>query len=73
MTQQKLKSAATAHYKKYNMSVIVLLLIVSISVAALFLAAFIWSVKKGQFDDEYAPPLRMLFDDKPADDTNTLL
>lgn len=45
------------------MSVIFLLLIVSITVAALFLAAFIWNVKNGQYDDEAAAPLRMLFDD----------
>ncbi|MDE3237027.1 MAG: cbb3-type cytochrome oxidase assembly protein CcoS [Bacteroidota bacterium] len=45
------------------MSVIILLLIASISVAALFLAAFIWSVKTGQYDDEASPPVRMLFDD----------
>jgi cbb3-type cytochrome oxidase maturation protein len=47
------------------MSVIILLLLVSISVAAVFLAAFIWSVKSGQYDDEASPPIRMLFDDKP--------
>ncbi|MGE5106104.1 MAG: cbb3-type cytochrome oxidase assembly protein CcoS [Sphingobacteriales bacterium] len=47
------------------MSVIVVLLLASISVAALFLAAFIWSVKKGQFDDDYSPPRRILFDDTP--------
>jgi cbb3-type cytochrome oxidase maturation protein len=47
------------------MSVIILLLLVSISVATLFLAAFIWSVKSGQYDDEASPPMRMLFDDKP--------
>ena len=47
------------------MSVIVLLLIASITVACLFLAAFIWSVKTGQYDDEASAPLRMLFDDKP--------
>lgn len=47
------------------MSVIILLLIASISIAALFLAAFIWSVKSGQYDDEASPPMRMLFDDKP--------
>lgn len=47
------------------MSVIIVLLIVSISVASLFLAAFIWSVKTGQYDDEASPPLRMLFEDKP--------
>ncbi len=33
------------------MSVIFLLLIVSITVAGLFLAAFIWNVKNGQYDD----------------------
>ncbi len=47
------------------MSVIILLLIASISIAALFLAAFIWSVKSGQYDDEASPPMRILFDDKP--------
>ena len=48
------------------MSVIILLLVASITVASLFLAAFIWSVKNGQYDDEESPPLRMLFEDKPA-------
>ncbi|MDB5211474.1 MAG: ccoS [Sediminibacterium sp.] len=46
------------------MSAIILLLIVSISVASLFLLAFIWSVKNGQYDDEVSPPMRMLFDNK---------
>lgn len=45
------------------MSVIILLLIISISVAALFLAAFIWSVKNGQYEDEVAPAVRILFED----------
>lgn len=45
------------------MSVIIILLIASISVAALFLAAFIWSVNSGQYDDEISPPMRMLIDD----------
>jgi cbb3-type cytochrome oxidase maturation protein len=48
------------------MSVIILLLIASISVAGLFLGAFIWSVKTGQYDDEETPSVRMLFDDKPT-------
>ncbi|HCT22500.1 MAG: cbb3-type cytochrome oxidase assembly protein CcoS [Chitinophagaceae bacterium] len=46
------------------MSVIIVLLLASISVAGLFLAAFIWSVKNGQYDDEASPPVRILFDDK---------
>ena len=44
------------------MSAIVILLIASISVAGLFLGAFIWSVRNGQFDDEFSPPQRILFD-----------
>jgi len=48
------------------MSVLIILIAVSILVAGGFLAAFIWSVKKGQFDDDYTPSVRMLFDDKPA-------
>ena len=45
------------------MNVIILLLIASISVAAVFLGAFLWGVKNHQFDDNYAPPQRILFDD----------
>ncbi len=48
------------------MGVILMLLLASIVVAAFFLFGFIWSVKKGQFDDQKSPPLRMLFDDKPV-------
>jgi cbb3-type cytochrome oxidase maturation protein len=47
-----------------GMSVIILLLIASISIAGLFLLAFIWNVKNGQYDDETAPAIRILFDDK---------
>ena len=36
---------------------------VSICVALLFLGAFIWSVKSGQYDDEKSPPMRILFED----------
>jgi cbb3-type cytochrome oxidase maturation protein len=46
------------------MSAIILLLFASISVAAVFLGAFLWSVSSGQYDDEDSPPLRMLFDNK---------
>jgi cbb3-type cytochrome oxidase maturation protein len=53
------------------MSVIVVLLIASVSVAALFLCAFLWSVKTGQLDDDSSPASRILFDDKPSSGTNT--
>jgi len=50
------------------MSVIIVLIGFSLLVAIVFLAAFIWSVKNGQYEDDYTPSVRILFDDeKPAD------
>ncbi len=46
------------------MSVIYLLLTISIIVALVFLFAFFYSVKSGQYDDTYTPSVRMLFDDE---------
>lgn len=46
------------------MSIIFLLILVSLVVAVLFLAAFFWAVRSGQYDDDYTPSIRMLFDDK---------
>ena len=46
------------------MSVIYLLITVSIFVAVFFLIAFIKAVKSGQYDDDYTPSVRMLFDDE---------
>jgi len=48
------------------MSVIIILIAASILIAGGFLIAFLWSVKNGQFDDDYTPSVRMLFDDKPS-------
>ncbi|GAB2764550.1 cbb3-type cytochrome oxidase assembly protein CcoS [Salinimicrobium soli] len=46
------------------MSVIYLLLTISIIVAVGFFIAFILAVKNGQFDDDYTPSVRMLFEDE---------
>ena len=46
------------------MSVIYILITVSICVAVFFLFAFIKAVKSGQYDDDYTPSVRMLFDDE---------
>ncbi|MGL2967154.1 cbb3-type cytochrome oxidase assembly protein CcoS [Flavobacterium sp. XGLA_31] len=46
------------------MSVIYLLISISIVVAAVFLYAFLRAVKTGQYDDDYTPSVRMLFDDE---------
>lgn len=53
------------------MSVIILLIGASILVAAGFLVAFIFSVKNGQFEDDYTPGVRMLFDDRKANNHST--
>ena len=53
------------------MSVIFLLIGISILVAGSFLTAFLWSVKTGQYDDDYTPSVRMLFDDELTPDTST--
>ncbi len=46
------------------MSVIYLLISISIIVAVGFFFAFIRAVKSGQYDDDYTPSVRMLFDDE---------
>lgn len=48
------------------MSVIVILILVSLTVAGVFLAAFIWAVRSGQFEDTGTPPLRILMEESPA-------
>lgn len=50
------------------MNVIYGLLAISILVALVFFGLFIFSVKKGQFDDDYTPSVRMLFDDELVKD-----
>jgi len=47
-------------------SALFILIAISIVVAGCFLAAFLWSVKTGQYDDDYTPSVRMLFDDNES-------
>ena len=46
------------------MGIIYLMLIVSLIVALFFLGFFFWAAKNGQFDDDYAPSVRILFDEE---------
>ncbi len=61
------------------MNVIIILISVSLLVAIGFLISFFWAVKSGQYDDDYTPSVRMLFDNEPtknettADKKNTVL
>lgn len=45
------------------MNIFYLLIGVSLFAALIFLGAFIWAVKNGQFDDNKTPSIRILFDD----------
>jgi len=52
-------------------SALFLLIGISIVVAGAFLTAFLWSVKNGQYDDDYTPSVRVLFDDELPNDDST--
>ena len=51
------------------MSVIFLLISASTFVAGIFLVAFLWAVRSGQYDDDRSPAVRILSDDTPSDAT----
>ena len=48
------------------MSIIIITAVCSLLIAAVFLAALIWGIKNGQYDDDFSPPNRILFDDNKA-------
>lgn len=50
------------------MNILYLLIGVSLFAALIFLVLFIWAVKSGQYEDNYTPSVRILFDDEPLDD-----
>jgi cbb3-type cytochrome oxidase maturation protein len=50
------------------MSAIFFLIILSIVIALGFLFVFFWAVRSGQFDDDYTPSVRILFDDETISD-----
>jgi cbb3-type cytochrome oxidase maturation protein len=51
------------------MIIIILLIGISLTIAVIFLAIFLWNMRSGQYDDTYTPSIRMLFDGKPTRDT----
>ena len=54
------------------MEIIFILIVVSLIIAIGFLAAFIWAIKSGQYDDDYTPSVRILFDDeKQTENSNS--
>ncbi|WP_458629261.1 cbb3-type cytochrome oxidase assembly protein CcoS [Winogradskyella sp. PC D3.3] len=54
------------------MSVIYILLSVSVVIGVAFFVIFIMAVRSGQYDDDYTPSVRMLFEDELVkEQTNT--
>lgn len=51
------------------MKIMLLLILFSLILAAGFLLAYLWAARNGQFDDDYTPSVRMLFDE-PLPDTS---
>lgn len=45
------------------MEIIFILIGISLVLAIIFLVWFVWAVKSGQYEDDYTPSVRMLFDD----------
>ena len=45
------------------MEIIYLMVGGSMLIALIFLVAFFWAAKSGQFEEDYAPAVRILFDD----------
>ena len=48
------------------MSVIIILILASLGVGLLFVGAFVWSVRSGQYEDTVTPSLRVLLDEATA-------
>lgn len=46
------------------MEIIFVLIGISLLVAIGFLGTFLWAVRTGQYDDDYTPAVRILFDDE---------
>ena len=53
------------------MSAIFIMVGASLIIAVGFLISFIWSVKSGQYEDDYTPSVRMLFDNTTTQEEKT--
>lgn len=40
------------------------MLVVSLIIALFFLGSFLWAIKNGQYEDDYTPSVRILFEDE---------
>ncbi|HKK39802.1 MAG TPA: cbb3-type cytochrome oxidase assembly protein CcoS [Cryomorphaceae bacterium] len=52
------------------MEALFLLIGISLVVAIVFLISFLWAVKSKQYDDDFTPSVRMLFDSETKSGSN---
>ena len=52
------------------MSMIYIMLVVSLVIAIYFLVMFLWATKDGQYEDDYSPSVRILFDENEIETSN---
>ena len=52
--------------KKLLFNLLAVLMLASLAVGLVFVGAFVWSVRSGQFEDTLTPSMRVLGDEKPA-------
>jgi cbb3-type cytochrome oxidase maturation protein len=50
------------YFCSVSMEILYLMILCSVSLAVIFLILFIYGIKKGQFDDDESPAVRILFD-----------
>jgi cbb3-type cytochrome oxidase maturation protein len=53
------------------MSAFYVMISISLLIALGFLGAFLWSVKRGHYDDDYTPSIRILMDDNSQNHLNS--
>jgi cbb3-type cytochrome oxidase maturation protein len=55
------------------MSVVIILMLASLAVGLVFVGAFIWSVRSGQYEDTLTPSMRVLMDDATTQPQPTVI
>lgn len=50
------------------MNILFMLIGVSLFAALIFLGLFIWAVRTGQYEDNYTPSIRILFDEEDEEE-----
>ncbi|PHN03847.1 cbb3-type cytochrome oxidase assembly protein CcoS [Flavilitoribacter nigricans] len=51
------------------MKIIFVLIALSLLIALGFLISFLWAVRTGQYEDDYTPSVRILFEDRPESES----